>query len=340
MPRREWQLPLAIIVMAYVSSMRRSRWPMSMAGAVRLMMTEVLVRRFTPGLRAELEQPLSCPTCGQWEMLTLVAQGRDAHIECSSGHAWTDSYIVASTVRQMDHMAAMGAPVWCPGVKVYESLVPRLDEDQTLYHEPAIPEALDKGEFRKRDWWMASAAAVAGWPAFTECLRFARKLTIHALPACGSLYERLYPRAGGSAVDAHMSIVVLALAMLEAAYQADTTNIGRVPLSDVEATLRPECAGVLRGIRPPSHRRDYASHLRVTDVERLEEADGAEWDRWCQAATDILSYHIEDRRDWHRHVAGRHTEDDEITVSDCCAQMDLLDDDLTWYVAPEPSSTE
>ncbi|GGW89740.1 hypothetical protein [Streptomyces noursei] len=305
---------------------------MSMAGAVRLTVSgEVPVRRFEPELNTKLEEPLICPECRAREELALTAAGQDAHIQCPNYHQWTDPQVTAATVRQMLHMMNAGRPVMFPGRHITESLVPLLDEDRALSPPPEEEEDDEATEgFTDRERWLFGGL-VDGWPLFAHCLNYSRKLAIHALPADGDLFERLYPGAGGNAVDAHMCIVVTALAMYEAAYQARTTRLKPIPLASVKAAL---LAADLRAIRPPSERPDYSSHLRVTDVARLEHAGHDEWERWRQAAIDILDYHVADQQVRRRAspMAG------EVTVYECCDWVDVLEDDMTWYLTPGPAN--
>lgn len=118
---------------------------------------------------------------------------------------------------------------------------------------------------------------VRGVPAFTECLTQTRRLASWAVSAVGDLYGRLCPTTGGSPVDGHMAVVVLALAMHDAAYRTAQHKITALPLADVAVRLQPERATQLRSVRPQAPRAPGQWQLRATDVARLADFGPAAW---------------------------------------------------------------
>ncbi|MEV4741557.1 hypothetical protein [Streptomyces sp. NPDC049555] len=225
----------------------------------------------------------------------------------------------------MKHLLDTGQRLFFPTARNV-MIVPQLVEDLTL---APLPEGFPSGD-PDTDWgrwevnWMI---AVPGDSIFSLCLREARVSAARALPADGDLYARLYPRAGGNALDCHMAIVILALAMYEAARRTGVEHLRRLRLSEARALLEPAVAEKLRGIYPSIWNMPGLSHLRVTDERRLQTADPQEWERWRKAAYDIITYVIDDIST-HHYVPSPITPED-VSVHHQAANW--LHDDLTWY---------
>ncbi|WP_329169393.1 hypothetical protein OG709_35690 (plasmid) [Streptomyces sp. NBC_01267] len=301
---------------------------MTEAGEVRLTAEcGLVIGRYTPEVAGELEEPVSCPSCGATTGITLIAFGRDARLLCGEGHEWADDHIPASAVRQMMHLVTTGQPVVFPGVHLQVMLQPVLDEPHTLAKMPPDGEGTQSSE---QDWWEIRAGVANHVPVFTECLNQARKLAFRALPGDGDLYARLYPSAGGSALDAHMSVLLAALAMYQASYLTRVERIRELPLADVAALLRPGRSAALRKVRPLAVDPDQHVHLRVTDIDRLETSSPDDWDRWARTATDLVAYNIEIAHRWLKVLQqDRYDPDQDIRVF----RLDdrVFEDDTTWY---------
>ncbi|MFI9310900.1 hypothetical protein [Streptomyces triculaminicus] len=91
--------------------------------------------------------------------------------------------------------------------------------------------------------------------------------------------------------------------------------------------LRPERAEDLRTVWPTVITNpDRLSHLRVTDVCRLEAGSPEAWAAWRRTASDIVTFSAEDISAT-RVVFPIKPEE----VRFCDRISDWLDDDLTWY---------
>ncbi|CAM5307052.1 hypothetical protein [Streptomyces abikoensis] len=254
----------------------------------------------------------------------FAAGGREAFVQCPCGHEWTDPEVTAAAVRQMKHLVDTGQPLFLPALRDAVLLLPALVEDQELAPLPDdAPAGQPDSEWARWEMglWVADSAA----PFFGYCLRAARTLTIQALPADGSIYARLYPRAGGSALDAHMAVVLLALALYETA-RREGASLSQTRLCDARSLLEPEHADRLRNIYPGVALQPGVSHLRVTDARRIQSASPEDWSRWRHAASDVLAYNIDDvAADRVRHWISA----EDITFTDIFTEW--LNDDLTWY---------
>lgn len=241
-------------------------------------------------------QAVRCPTCATAEKLTLVARHRDAHVECPNGHQWHEPHFTATVVRTLMHRVNAGQdtpqiPVGQPAM-----MLPVLDEPTDLAAGPSSDSEDDDSPLSALISERASAEFAADLAnhdcAARACFRTARQMSCLALPADGDLYSRLYPSAGGSAVDAHMSVVVLALALYEAVI-ATSRGAGAalfaVPFETVAEQLSPGSAVELRACRPRlMHSRFY--FLRSHDLGRLEAASKSDFERWRRAADDVLAF--------------------------------------------------
>ncbi|MFI1799893.1 hypothetical protein ACH427_21410 [Streptomyces sp. NPDC020379] len=292
--------------------------------------SEVVIPKVQEEIGAVLDEPVICPSCTATRELTFQARGRDAFISCSCGHEWTDGYVTAIAVRQMTHLAYTGQPVFFPAGRMRVVVFPDFEDDLTLAPEPKKDrdDPADHDRFR---WEVGCFTTHHAKMMFTMCLRTARHLTSFAMASDGNLFARLHPAADGVALDAHMSTVLVALGLYDAAQRADVAKLHDVRLSDVSALLAPERVLALADLRPPLLLPSgHPCHLRLSDVTRMQTASAPEWDRWRQAAVDILERNIEDavaRK--YRPVPAREVRADPLA--------DWFDDDLTWYTGELPS---
>ncbi|RZD82245.1 hypothetical protein C0Q63_22675 [Streptomyces albidoflavus] len=276
---------------------------------------------FEKGLVLHAAGQVRCPTCDLAAPLTALAKGRDAFLSCADGHVWRHAQVSASAVRQIGHeFRETGALTAFPAIGYPTvDLVPCLAEPSTLAPAPA--------KAMPRERWEIAAAARSGTDSiFRPMLMHARRIAVRTLPWDGHLYARLCPSGGGNAEDAHMSIVVLALAGHAAAQRTNTLSHSTLKLKEIATMLLPPVADVVvRRVRPRAGL-DYL--LRVTDLHRLEHAPPDAWARWRQAACDLVTAAVEqysqDRND--PEVA------DHVTLGQLPHQTE--DHDLSWY-APQ-----
>ncbi|HEY8984258.1 MAG TPA: hypothetical protein VIU15_32360 [Streptomyces sp.] len=270
---------------------------------------EIMVNKLSGGRL--VPGPLRCPGpgCGQARGLTLFAYGPDTHIECPCGHSWNDPHIDAAGVRQVAHLSPAAGPLLYPAGSIRVPLLAYLDEDRSLAKAPTA----DPGSGTGRA--MAGGSTSSTAVRYPECLRQAHALACLAVTDDGGLYERLYPGAGGSAVDAHMAMVVLALALYETARDINLHKITSMPLPAPASLLHSDR---LRAVRPLPQA-DGSLPVRAADDRRLREAPAADWERLRTAARDILTRTVRrsettnaasgDPDPWRRQlgdVAGRH----------------------------------
>ncbi|GGS31673.1 hypothetical protein GCM10010269_82670 [Streptomyces humidus] len=248
------------------------------AGAVTVTVGgEVMVMRYDDLIDDGVEIPLYCPVCGRTAGITLHAEGRTARLACPCGHAWSDPAVAACGVRQLLHLRGDRFP----GTRVRAVLLPRIEEPT----EPERPTSEPPTSLLK---WEDLVLRNFGRPALTGCLDAAAGLTSWALPTDGLLYERLYPPAGGNAVDAHMTVVSVALALYRAGYGHGVARPTDVRLDDVAALLRPGSEAALRGLRPAGLP-GVGGQLRLTDAHRLRTASDRVWSRWMWAARRVVA---------------------------------------------------
>ncbi|GAA3086280.1 hypothetical protein GCM10020000_86150 [Streptomyces olivoverticillatus] len=189
----------------------------------------------------------------------------------------------------MSHLAHTGQPLYLSqGDLVRIMMVPRLVEDASL---ASLPWERDLALGR---WEIAFELANHDMLPFTVCLMEARSLTSVAMADDGHLFERLHPAARGSAVDAHMAVVLLALAMYTAARSAGVLAVGDLPVQTVADLLGPDRAPELKTVRPRFRPQAPVSHLRAADVARLTGADRPQWQTWRKAAADVVAFVAED----------------------------------------------
>ncbi|MGW9411837.1 hypothetical protein [Streptomyces diastaticus] len=279
--------------------------------------------------------PVHCPACATPAVpLTCRAKGRDAVLSCSKFHTWRHEQIEASAVRQMFHefrqtgaLTALPA-IWYPSV----DLVPVLAEPTTLAPAPPAPPVtpnelsavLNHSSARPETLaqWEIAAAAQNGGSIFRPLLMHARRVARRVLPWDGPLYARLCLSGGGSAVDGHMAVVVVALAAYAAAQRTGSLRPSALGLDEVAAMLDPAVADtVVRRLRP----RADASHylLRAADVTRLDTAPDHDWARWRRAALDLVTAADDQYRQAHKDTV------EHAVLGQLPHQT--ADDDLTWY---------
>ncbi|SEF15439.1 hypothetical protein [Streptomyces sp. Ag109_O5-10] len=278
-----------------------------MQGLVRVLVAgEIVVAKYGDLIDDVLDVPLFCPRCGRTAGLTLVADGREAHLECVEGHVWTDPEVAACGVRQLLHLSAQGAPPRFPGAAVRIDMLPRISEDRTLYPpSPDVPGRLLR--------WEGRVLTATGTPPLTDCLHWARRLCAWALPSDGELYERLYPPAGGNALDAHMAVVLVALALYATAAAADLARVEQVV---PDRAAEPLAGAELRWLRPPGAG-GLGGRLRVTDVHRLATAAPETYQRWRTAARLVLAANTDDRP--------------AVPLADRSGRLPAVAEDMAWY---------
>ena len=278
-----------------------------MRGVVRLLVSgEIVVARYGDLIDDVLQEPLYCPRCGRTTGLTLVARGREAYLECAEGHEWTDPEVAACGVRQLLHLGASGAEGRFPGAAVRVDMLPRITEDQTLH--PPSPSAPER-QLR----WEGLVLTTIGIPPLTDCLHWARRLCVWAVPTDGDVYEWLYPPAGGNALDAHMTVVLVALALYMASAEGELPRCEQVSLDRAVHLLTGE---ELRRVRPTGAA-GLGGRLRVTDVHRLATASSETFERWRRAAHRVLQVNLDDQ--------------DSVRLADRNGHLPTTVDDLTWY---------
>lgn len=239
---------------------------------------------------------VTCPKCGVSEGIIIEAWHRETIAICPSeecgGRAWKANYILsASQIRQMYHLQAQGQETVPHTHPVTVNLVPELDGDDLT-----LEDAPDAGDSDLDDdpeaWWSIHASAMVGQQAapLVTCMGWARGLLSASLPADGELWEHLHPPVGGSARDAHMVQVVLGLAIYQAAFTQKIHEINLVELEDVAAELEGDRALQLRSVRPVGIGRD-GGRLRRSDVHRLEQATGEQWELWRHLAGEVIAHH-------------------------------------------------
>ncbi|MFJ9907510.1 hypothetical protein ACIRVK_32270 [Streptomyces sp. NPDC101152] len=278
-----------------------------MQGVVRLVVGgEIVVAKYGELIDDVLEEPLYCPRCGRTTGLTLVARGREAYLECAEGHRWTDPEVAACGVRQLLHLGEQGAQAQFPGATVRVDMLPRITEDRTLHPPP--PHAPER-QLR----WEGLVLTTTGIPALTDCLHWARRLCVWAVPTDGDVYEWLYPPAGGNALDAHMTVVLVALALYAACAEEELPRCDQVSL---EGALDQLPGDDLRRLRPTGVA-GLGGRLRVSDVHRLATASQETFERWRRAAHRVIEVNQGDQHG--------------VQLADRNRQLLTLADDLTWY---------
>ncbi|MFI7337086.1 hypothetical protein ACIBUY_04000 [Streptomyces sp. NPDC050085] len=271
------------------------------AGEVRLTVgNEIPIQRWTDEGALQAPEPLACPEpgCGQSTGLMLIARGREAVIRCPNDHEWSDRYVRPATIRHLNHLRITSQQVGWPSGHLWMPLLFPLDDNLApAFTTPDVGPELGEGVRDRDDWWDVNAAIASGvarGSMFGECWREAWAIVNTVVPTDGRLYQRLYVPAGGNAVDAHMTILLLGLAIYEAARANRVYKLRALPLPAPNAHLTGDH---LRTARPVADRA-YTGVLpiRATDDRRLREASAEDWDRWCNAARDALSLYIDEQR--------------------------------------------
>ncbi|MFF2374787.1 hypothetical protein ACFVUW_10425 [Streptomyces xiamenensis] len=242
---------------------------------------------------------ITCPQCGASSGITLEARYQSSVAICprpsgECGRAWSISHINAFQIRQMLHLATSGQAVALPDPRrVTVSLVPELIEDDlSLVGDPPH----DRARNESPDTWSLIAGATFGQHdgPFAVSTGWARELVAWGMLVSGSLYDHLYPPAGGSVVDAHMTQLIVALAIYQASRRNDVPDLSHLHLEHLADELDTERASQLRALRPTSPRRKSGG-LRRSDVHRLEHAAPREWDLWHRLAAEVVAVHCESR---------------------------------------------
>ncbi|MEY9958825.1 hypothetical protein [Streptacidiphilus sp. MAP5-52] len=291
---------------------------------------EFMVQRYEEDREPSFyEAPLACPVCESDIGLTLVARRRDSSVECPNGHTWQDPSIAAAKVRRLVFLSWTGQAVADPSSVAYTNTVPALDEDAARADLPAgWTEPGEDDVYRNVE---IGSSVYFDHGLLTMALMYARRLAMMSLPVDGGLWQRLQPQMGGSAIDAHMAIVLTALAMYEVSVRSGNHDVGEAALAQVEAMLRPENAAGLRALFPVAYPpKQFVPELRAADVQRLAHADSDTFERWRRAAADITTIALDTTVERTAAYAGRLGQRGLLVAKDPYRQQH--DDDLTWYL--------
>ncbi|ONK13187.1 hypothetical protein [Streptomyces sp. MP131-18] len=270
-------------------------------GRVCLTVTGSLQRpAYDPFAGEEWQRTVACPECGTSTGLTLEALDDVTVAICppadACGRAWlADDVFSASQIRQMHHLKLHGETMTTPDRhRVAVILVPDMDGDSRALQDDPTPDPEIDDPYT---WWAINSSAVVRQhtPPLVVAMGWARGLLAWSLPHDGEIYEHLYPPAGGSALDAHMTQVVLALALHEAAWQEEQHDFGKLSLEAAMAELEGDRAARLRGVRPLGLGND-GGRLRLSDITRLEAASNQHWQLWCRLAGEVLAGHSQQER--------------------------------------------
>lgn len=280
---------------------------------------EISFERWSTEAQDVVTDVVSCPDCAAFRDLTLVADGDRGHIRCPLGHESTHPYINASRVRQIWHSYRIGQPVALSDARKDRPLmtIPALDEDLALQPHPSEAALLRQ---QPRWGWEVDAWASQNLPPLVHAMRLARHLANWAMLDRGDLWQAWYPDAGGSALEAHMTTVVLALALYESAYQIGETRVDLMTLGELRGVLGTDTI-VQPTLRPVGQRHE-GGRLRLTDVARIEAASTQDWTRWRLTAQSVVTAVIED--------AARPDRDAADTTFALQAPQ-YWPDDMTWY---------
>jgi hypothetical protein len=264
------------------------------AGEVRLTFTGRILNERWEGTERPEPQAITCPEpgCGENTNLVLVARGANAELHCPRDHTWTDPRVAAAAIRQIQHLSSTGQPIVWPSPRVSIPLLKVLDDKDEPARGAPLPDLAEGASISDtEDWWDTNVAVASGarHSLFGECWRQAWGIVNTAVPADGSLYQRLYVTAGGRAVDAHMTILLLALAIYEAARTSRIDKLMFLPLPAPASYLSGEH---LRTARPVPDYDDGTLPVRATDDQRLRTATALDWERWRTAAHDALTFVI------------------------------------------------
>lgn len=253
----------------------------------------------------EWTRTIACPECRATRGLTLEARNDEALVICpEEGRAFRDLVIKAMTVRQLfasytSESLAAAEVVAVPrgGDQPWGDMIPRLEEDRTI----APFQSRVEDEARKQwELGFGLSAEENGRP-WTVAMYWARGLMTWALPSHGRLFQQVYGLGTNSAVEAHMIMVAMGLALYEAAFRTAPRKMKLLPLTEPMALLDPngedaaERRRRLRAVRTSGDPMQGGT-LRLTDIDRLEGCSDEDWDRWCDGAFAALASHLKAAR--------------------------------------------
>lgn len=253
---------------------------------------EVLVEGWWPGGR-RLSLLLGCDRCGATSPYTFQIMGDEANVLCPRGHRYTAPFIQPPSVRQLQHLIhtrRSGRPLLFPDRPGVVCTMPVLRERRALVPAPAKrqQELLDEAGWR---WSRRIERDFADWPAALQAYALARHVMALALPRSADLWQQLHPAAGGSTVDAHMTAVLIGLAVHETGRRTSAPSLRQLSVDAViEEALAPDAVPGLRHARPvtPYHSGRFMYAVRRRDAARLEAADGDRFASWCQMSEQAL----------------------------------------------------
>ncbi|MFJ3713796.1 hypothetical protein OG709_00685 [Streptomyces sp. NBC_01267] len=100
-------------------------------------------------------------------------------------------------------------------------------------------------------------------------------------------------------------------------------------MADVAALLG-QHSEQLRSVRPLAVDSGRHYHLRITDIARLETGSAEDWDRWRQAAEDLLAFNVQQAHEWLR-ILQQEKYDPAQDISISRLGDRVYADDITWY---------
>jgi len=237
--------------------------------------------------RGVADRPVRCPQCGSSTGLVLYVVGHGAEVGCPQGHVFQHPWITEAWVRAV-YRQSLGVEEGTltvsarPEPLVFRPL-PALPDD-LVTEQPAAVDATPAD--KQRLWWAATTHSLGhGRAPLLQCLGHAERLWSWALnhnPPLG------YPRpSDADPTDEHMAVVVLALALYDAAQSDNVSNLRELPLAGPSAVLQdPHVRVRLAGLHPSMG--TLGGRLRRSDQYRLDHADDQQWAGWVRAARDTL----------------------------------------------------
>ncbi|MEJ8650666.1 hypothetical protein WKI65_21835 [Streptomyces sp. MS1.AVA.3] len=255
---------------------------------------DLLVERWLPGFK-RLSLPLDCERCGATSPYTFRIAGAEVNVLCPRGHRYTADVIQPPAARQIQHLVHTrrpGRPLPFPSGPGAVCTMPVLRERRALLPAPTKTgrqrDLLDEAGWR---WSRRIERDFGDWPASLQAYALARHVMALALPHSADLWQRLHPAAGGNTIDAHMTAVVIGLAIDETGRHTNASSLRRMAIQDVlDLALAPDVAPALRDARPltPYHPGRFMYAVRRLDVARFEAADPDRYDSWCRLAAQAL----------------------------------------------------
>ncbi|MFK0295452.1 hypothetical protein ACIQU6_33975 [Streptomyces sp. NPDC090442] len=284
---------------------------------------------------------LRCARCGAVEDLVLRTRDTWGLLICPQGHAWRDPAAKAFGIRLL---YARVRKIGQPGP--HHDELRGLDRDAgaspswvvPLLSEPRDAVAPDDDasiSAARLQWTIDGALGEPDQPPLTQAMYWARALLTWAFPRDPVTWAMV--KREQLALDAHMVMVVLGLALYEYGYAASTADLQTLPLTaPLEMLEDTEQRNLLRRVRPSGLQR-VGGTLRVTDRDRLANCSPAQWAYWCDVAASVLSASLQDARiDAAAEHGGRVELPDAGTrLSRRRDKADIAPEDwYTWYTVP------